>query len=87
MGTLANHCGKSFGISTCQQKSRFLLGEHVSMVSLLWMPFSVERYLKIRFTLFCGNEAENIDHAFLSCDFSSLVWNLWLENPPRIQGF
>ena len=37
--------------------------------------------------LVCGNEAKNVDHALLSCDFSSLVWNLWLENPLRIQGF
>ena len=37
--------------------------------------------------LVCGNEAENIDHALISCDFSSLVWNLWLENLLRMQGF
>ena len=37
--------------------------------------------------LVCGKEAENIDHALISCDFSSLVWNLWPENPLRLQGF
>ena len=51
-GTRANFCGKGFGISTCQQRSKFLLGEHVSMVSLLWMPFSAEGFLKIRYALF-----------------------------------
>ncbi|XP_065623112.1 uncharacterized protein LOC136064802 [Quercus suber] len=34
-----------------------------------------------------GNEAEIVDHALLRCDFSSLVWDFWLENPLRIQGF
>ena len=29
----------------------------------------------------CGNDAETIDHALLRCDFSSLVWDFWLENP------
>jgi len=31
--------------------------------------------------LVCGKKAENMDHALISCDFSSLVWNLWPENP------
>ena len=31
--------------------------------------------------LVCGKEAKNIDHALISCDFSSLVWNLWPKNP------
>lgn len=35
----------------------------------------------------CGNEAENIDHALIGCDFSSLVWNLWPESPLRMQSF
>nr|XP_023920436.1 uncharacterized protein LOC112031966 [Quercus suber] len=35
----------------------------------------------------CGNEAETVDHALLRCDFSSLVWDFWLENPLRTQGF
>lgn len=35
----------------------------------------------------CGNGAESIDHALLHCDFSSLVWELWLENPLHTQGF
>ena len=35
----------------------------------------------------CGNDAESVYHALLRCDFSSLVWEFWLENPLRIQGF
>ena len=35
----------------------------------------------------CGNDAESVYHALLRCDFSSLVWDFWLENPLRIQGF
>ena len=34
----------------------------------------------------CKNEAESIDHALLDCVFSSLVWNLWLENPLNSHG-
>lgn len=34
----------------------------------------------------CGSEAKSIDHALLNCDFSSLVWSLWPENPLRTQG-
>ena len=32
----------------------------------------------------CGNDAESVDHILLRCDFSSLVWDFWLENPLRI---
>ena len=35
----------------------------------------------------CGNDAESVDHILLRCDFSSLVWDLWLENPLRSQSF
>ena len=34
----------------------------------------------------CKNEAESIYHALLDCVFSSLVWNLWLENPLNSHG-
>ncbi|XP_030936552.1 uncharacterized protein LOC115961769 [Quercus lobata] len=35
----------------------------------------------------CGNDAASVDHALLTCDFSSLVWDFWLENPLHTQGF
>ena len=34
----------------------------------------------------CKNEAESLDHALLDCDFSSPVWNIWLENPLSTHG-
>ena len=52
MGTLANHYGESYGTSTSQQKSKFLLGEHVSMVSLQWKPLTAGGYHKVRVALF-----------------------------------
>ena len=33
------------------------------------------------------DDAESVDHILLRCDFSSLVWDFWLENPLRSQGF
>ena len=45
------------------------------------------RIVQNKICLVYGKEAKNIDHALISCDFSSFVWNLWLENPLRLQGF
>ena len=39
--------GNDFGFSTCQQKSRCLFGELVSMVSLPWKPLLAEGFLKV----------------------------------------
>ena len=52
VGIHVSLCGSGFGFSTCQQKSRCLLGELVSMVSPLWRPFIEEGFLKAWFALF-----------------------------------
>ena len=53
-----------------------------------WSPYFGSRGIsQNKVCLVCGYEAENINHALISCDFSSLVWNLWLENSLRMQGF
>ena len=52
-----------------------------------WSPYFGSRGIsQNKVCLVCGYEAENINHALISCDFSSLVWNLWLENSLRMQG-
>ena len=52
MGTLANRYGESSSTSTFQQKSKFFLGEHVSMVSLQWKLLIARGYHKVRTALF-----------------------------------
>ena len=52
MGTLANRYGESSSTSTFQQKSKFFLGEHVSMVSLQWKLLTTGGYHKVRTAMF-----------------------------------
>ncbi|KAK9984226.1 hypothetical protein SO802_033751 [Lithocarpus litseifolius] len=79
--THINQFGRDFGILIFLPRLRFFPGGLVPTVSPPWKLFTAEELAIIGAVQSVKKPPESINHAFLYCDFSTLVWNQWPENP------